>query len=60
MTVVRLERLNEVQYAYDESRKAALEEKGFKVVSKPEEKPKQETRGVKKAKPAKGDGKDVG
>ncbi len=33
----RLEKLNEVQYAYDESRRAELEAKGFKVVGKTEE-----------------------
>lgn len=31
----RLEHLNQVQYAHDESRKAELEAKGFRVVSAP-------------------------
>ncbi len=36
MTVFRLEKLNEVQYAYDESRRAELEGKGFEVTAKTE------------------------
>lgn len=31
MTAVRLEKLNEAQYAYDEFRRAELEGKGFEV-----------------------------
>lgn len=56
----RLEQLNEVQFAYDESRRAELEARGFQVVSKSEEKPKQDAKGMKKAKHAKGEGKDAG
>jgi len=36
VAAIRLEKLNEVQYAYDETRRAELEARGFKVVGRAE------------------------
>ena len=56
----KLERLNEVQYAYDDKRKAALEEKGFKVVSvEGDAKPGDAAKTAKKGKTVKAEGNDV-